>query len=91
MAMYNVAGMPEGEAKTVNLADLGNILKILVKNPTIRTDMFKDPEATLARLNYDAHGDAVQFFASLKGADFHAAAEAFAPAHPDPALGMAEC
>lgn len=91
MSLYNVPGMPEGEAKVINLADLGNILKILVKNPKIRADMFADPEAALARLNYDAHGDAVKFFASLKSADFHAAAEAFAPAHPDPALGMAEC
>ncbi len=90
MSLYNVPGMPEGEAKTINLADLGNILKILVKNPQIRTDMFADPENTLARLNYDAHGDAVKFFASLRGADFHAASDAFAPAHPDPALGMAE-
>ncbi len=90
MSLYNVAGMPEGEPKPINLSDLGNILKILVKNPSIRSDMFANPQQTLARLNYEAHGDAVKFFASLSGADFHAAADAFAPAHPDPALGMAE-
>ena len=90
MSLYNVAGLPQGEPKPINLADLGNILKIIIKNPQIRSDMFADPEKTLARLNYEAHGDAVKFFASLRGADFHAASDAFAPAHPDPALGMAE-
>jgi hypothetical protein len=91
MELYSLPGVPAGAPKPINLADLGTILKMLVKNASLRSDMFADPEKTLARLNYDAHGDAVKFFASLKGADFHAASEAFAPAHPDAALGMAEC
>ena len=91
MSLYNVSGMPEGDAKPINLADLGNILKILVKNPQIRSDMFADPEKTLARLNYDAHGDAVKFFASLRGADFHAAQTAGRPSDGEKADGERGC
>lgn len=83
-------GTPAGRARPINLADLGLILKMLIKHPELRRDMFADPRDTLGRLNYEVHDEAVAFFSSLKGADFDAASEAFAPAHPDPALGMAE-
>lgn len=85
-----IPGMPEGAPEPINLSDLGMILKMLIKNPKLRTDMFADPATTIAKLNFVAHPAAVKFFASLKGADFEDAATAFAPSHADPAIGMAE-
>lgn len=86
----DVVGIPKGDALPINLADLGLILKIMIKNSKVRADMMADPANTLARLNFVVHDGAVKFFTSLKGADFDAAATAFTPSHSDPILGMAE-
>lgn len=83
-------GTPAGAPRPINLADLGLILKMMIKNPALRHDLQSDPAGTLTRLNFVPHDKAVAFIASLKGADFNAAADEFTGAHPDPAIGMAE-
>ncbi len=83
-------GTPVGAPQPVNLRDLGPILALIIKNASLRADMLADPATTLTRLNYIAHAEVVAFFKSLDAANFDAAAKAFAPAHPDPSLGMAE-
>ncbi len=82
---------PTGAAQPINLKEVGLILSLLIKNPPLRADMFADAEQTLKRLNYVPHPEVVAFFTSLHGANFELAAKAFAPAHPDPSFGMAEC
>jgi hypothetical protein len=93
VALYNppYPTTPVGAAQPVNLKDVGAILTLLIKNPTLRADMFANVELTLQRMNYVPHPEVVAFFTSLHSANFIAAAEAFAPAHGDPSLGMAEC
>ena len=83
-------GTPVGAPQPINLKDTGTILQLLIKFPELRRDLFADVAGTLSRLNYVVHDEVVAFFTSLKGANFDSAAQAFKPAHPDPALGMAE-
>ena len=88
---YPIPGVnPADPPSPINLVDLGMILKMMVKNPDVRTDMFKDPAATLARLNFQPNDHAIKFFQSMQGVDFDKAANDFVTNHPNPLTGMAE-
>ncbi len=83
-------GLPLHGSQPINLRDMGVIMQIMIKDPAIRAAMFKDPAATLTSLHYAPGPGVVAFFSTLSAENFTAAAEKFAPAHPDPQFGMAE-
>ena len=68
---------PKGNKATLSLPELQDLLGKAIADKNLRRDLLGNPDATLKKLGYPNHPDAVKFFEALRDKGFKDAAETF--------------